>query len=163
MGAFKYVYVNPSQPFFPSEKIESELALTCSTLPNWYKRNPLFPKYSPLISTKTLHPKCMSHFKRKNAWAMMAKRKYQEEMSDEGSLKAVEDKKSKWQMRRATRNCWKLWNVSSHHYSNLSFRPWGHLNVGRKMWWQDNRLQHTWKNSANLHKMIMTVLKSLGS
>ena len=30
---------------------------------------------------------------------MMAKRKYQEEMSDEGSLKAVEDKKSKWQMR----------------------------------------------------------------
>lgn len=107
-------------------------ALTCSTLPNWYKRNPLFPKYSPLISTKTLHPKCMSHFKRKNAWAMMAKRKYQEEMSDEGSLKAVEDKKSKWQMRRATRNCWKLWNVSSHHYSNLSFRPWGHLNVGEK-------------------------------
>ena len=34
MGAFKYVYVNPSQPFFPSEKIENELAHTCPHLLN---------------------------------------------------------------------------------------------------------------------------------
>ena len=70
MGAFKYVYVNPSQPFFPSEKIENELAHTCPHLLNLaqlVQKKPLFPKYSPLISTKTLHPKCMSHFKRKNA------------------------------------------------------------------------------------------------
>ena len=34
MGAFKHVYVNPSQPFFPSEKIENELAHTYPHLLN---------------------------------------------------------------------------------------------------------------------------------
>lgn len=138
-------------------------ALTCSTLPNWYKRNPLFPKYSPLISKK--------HYIL-NAWVISRERmrelRWRKEISRRDEWWRViegcrRQKSRKWQMRRATRNCWKLWNVSSHHSSNLSFRPWGHLNVGRKMWWQDNRLQHPWKNSANLHKMIMTVLKSFGS
>ena len=59
-------------------------------------------------------------------------------------------------MKWVARNCWRLWNVSNHCSLNSSFGLWGRVNVGRKMWWQNNDLQNAWKNSTQYMCDIFT-------
>ena len=66
-------------------------------------------------------------------------------------------------MKWVARNYWRLWNISNHCSLNSSFELWGRVNVGRKMWWQNNDLQHAWKNYANLHQMTMSAFQSLNA
>lgn len=72
----------------------------------------------------------------------MAKRKYQKEISDEELLKAVEDIESKMADEMSDRELLRAVKRIKHRSLNSIFGPWGHVDVARKMWLQNNDLQH---------------------
>ena len=80
----------------------------------------------------------------------MAKRKYQKEISDEELLRAVEDIESKMADEMSDRELLRAVKRIKHRSLNSIFGPWGHVDVARKMWLQNNDLQHAWKNYATL-------------
>ena len=82
-------------------------------------------------------------------------------MSDEELLKVVEDIELNMVKKMSDEELLKAVKHIKSPLFEFKFRPWGRENVGRKMWWRNNGLQHAWKKNANLHHMIMLVFQSL--
>ena len=72
----------------------------------------------------------------------MAKRKFVEELSDEELLKVVENIQSKMVNEMSDEELLKAVKRIKSPLFEFKFRPWGRENVGRKMWWRNNGLQH---------------------
>ena len=82
-------------------------------------------------------------------------------MSDEELLKVVEDIELNMVKKMSDEELLKAVKHIKSPLFEFKFRPWGRENVGRKMWWRNNGLQHAWKKYANLHQMIMLAFQSL--
>ena len=82
-------------------------------------------------------------------------------MSDEELLKVVEDIELNMVKKMSDEELLKAVKHIKSPLFEFKFRPWGRENVGRKIWWRNNGLQHAWKKNANLHHMIMLAFQSL--
>ena len=70
------------------------------------------------------------------------KKKFVEDLSDEELLKVVEDVELNMVKKMSDEELLKAVKHIESPLFKFKFRPWGRENVGRKMWWRNNGLQH---------------------